>query len=314
MTKFPDEVLFRIFESACAKQRNSAQALNTVSKRFHEISTTLLYHTIDNAGYQHIRQLVLNLVRIPFHRRCIRNLCISDSRDLGPPNYAPPTPTPTAELKDIIQLVVWAAPTVETLAVCMFRTISNSRVTDMLFLQLFPCLVELSILAPYSCPPYAGNFPHLQYLHLSRNIWKYGYHMATDVVSSGSLAKCFPSLTHLYMSGLSGLDSPLSFVTELFPGTDDDGHNHAKASPELPGNMQVFAMRPILSEFSSREVHTSGLRSKVDGLAAQDRLRTIELYLLPNNDVFAEDIWRDWRDRLQGGIGCWELADENHIM
>jgi hypothetical protein len=42
-------------------------------------------------------------------------------------------------------------------------------------------------------------------------------------------------------------------------------------------------------------------------------MAVLELYLIPPDDLFASEFRRDWLDRLDGGNGCWRLAEEDHI-
>jgi hypothetical protein len=42
-------------------------------------------------------------------------------------------------------------------------------------------------------------------------------------------------------------------------------------------------------------------------------MAVLGLYLIPPEDLFASDFRRDWLDRLEGGNGCWRLAEEDRI-
>jgi hypothetical protein len=55
------------------------------------------------------------------------------------------------------------------------------------------------------------------------------------------------------------------------------------------------------------------LRRKIVALPAENIMAVLELYLIPPDDLFASEFRRDWLDRLDGGNGCWRLAEEDHI-
>ncbi|KAJ6493819.1 hypothetical protein DFH09DRAFT_847481, partial [Mycena vulgaris] len=212
MDKFPDEIVFHISNLVCDELRSTARVLSTVSKRFHAIFDEFLYRTIDITGYKHMHQLVSNLENIPARCSRIRHLYICDTSDLGPPQRPLPA-LATDDMNSAIRILVLAAPTVESFAICLSPTIFNTPIISRLFLLAFPQFYELSILGPYPLPSSPQNFPRLRYLHVCGNAWDIGhFNTAAGLFSSGSLTYSFPSLTHLY---ISGLDRCLSVIEEL---------------------------------------------------------------------------------------------------
>src|ERR1700728_487315 len=117
MNTVPLELHSYICQLACKDDRLTTQSLALVSKYFSEVARPFRYQSIAVAGPERITALHNKLAGFPPHMRRIRHLFLSDKRDGIIDQPAKSTSRLNdAEKTTVIQFLLLAAPTLETLA------------------------------------------------------------------------------------------------------------------------------------------------------------------------------------------------------
>jgi hypothetical protein len=252
--------------------------------------------------------------------RRIRHLCLSDR----PPQSTNVTRLGEGDKAHIVQLLLLAAPTLETLAFSASFPTTSASLIGTLFSIVFPCLAELTIAGYYPFPRLPASLPRLERLHLRGNRNPHG------LLQLGALDAVCPNLTHLMISDLS---MAVSFVDELEEAlktgrdseantnTSNDMYYPSPFTVNLPSKLEFIAIQPRLEperEFSGRH-RVSTLKDQ----EMMDRLERLRLdsaeaggihgvrFILRDRSVSAFDsnevARREWCDRLDGGNGCWGI-------
>ncbi|KAJ4491925.1 hypothetical protein C8J55DRAFT_402353, partial [Lentinula edodes] len=182
----------------------SIRSLLRASQLFHDICAPLKYHCLSlttASSIEHLHQELKHLENSPAHLRRILHLYISLSQS----DIQGDTECDT--ISHIFYILQCAAETLKTLTFIYHNTVFSTSVLGQLLRRSFPVLTELTIHGFYPFPKMNKSFmPMLERLHLSGNRNPYG------LLQLSSLDECFPSLSHLRISGLLMAGS---FVEEL---------------------------------------------------------------------------------------------------
>ncbi|KAE9410079.1 hypothetical protein BT96DRAFT_912947 [Gymnopus androsaceus JB14] len=238
-----------------------------------------------------------------------------------------------------------AAETLQSLTFIYHNHIFGTSVFGQLYRHSFPVLTELTIHGFYPFPsPMSPNelpvpdqanlssesvsscanasfMPMLERLHLSGNRNPYG------LLQLSSLDECFPSLTHLRVSGLLMAGS---FVEEVKSALEEHSSSHndddtkqssislARLPPILPSKLQSLVLQPGFMPLPMRPGVT-GSSAKKD-LLMMERLKEIDEVSKSRQGVCVTlkersqdpekicidlDLHSDWLGRMNGAVGCW---------
>ncbi|KAF9458500.1 hypothetical protein BDZ94DRAFT_1270402 [Collybia nuda] len=291
----PPELHSYICQLACVDDGITVRALSLVSRYYREIARPFVYQSVAISGTGNVAGLVERLEATPAHLRHIRHLFIADQASTKPPN-SPKSPC-APETAAIVRVLSFAAPTVETLSFVWRSPATSTMTIARLFRLRFPRLRELTVSGFY---PFltAKTMPSLERLHLHGNRNPHG------LLQMGSLDDACPSLTHLRVSGLS---MAVSFVSELQEAFSSD---HTSPFPAtLSSHVQQLIVQPAASLPASGKPGTSYFRDQamMDQLQALKPRKDLSFEVLerPDGEELYESFRRDWKARLEGGLGCW---------
>jgi hypothetical protein len=158
----------------------------------------------------------------------------------------------------------------------------------------------------------------LERLHLSGNRNPYG------LIQFSSLDECFPSLTHLRVSGLlmagsfvEEVNSALEEHSSSHNGDDVKERNASLAWPptRLPPKLQSILLQPGYTLLSTRPSATSNSAKKelwmMELLKKVARRRQGVCVTLkervqdPDIISISSGLYNDWFGRMNGDVGCW---------
>ncbi|KAF5390604.1 hypothetical protein D9757_002584 [Collybiopsis confluens] len=329
----PTELLTQIFAlTATSDSGVTLRSLLRVSRLFHDICVPLKFHCVtltSSLDIQHFHRELEHLEHAPVHLRRIFHLFIS----LNPSDID--TDTECDAMTKIFLILHTAADTLQSLTFICHNPLFSTSVFGRLFRQSFPVLTELTIHGfypfpntipsrEYSSPGLPSRevgtsyMPMLERLHLSGNRNPYG------LLQLSSLDECFPSLTHLRVSGLLMAGS---FVEEMKGALEEHSallsEDHITTPPKLPARLpsllQSLILQPGFIIFPERSNAASSISKKhlrmmerlkeIDDEAAKCR-QGIRVTLKncmhdPGAVGIGSELHSDWLSRMNGAEGCW---------
>ncbi|KAJ3724186.1 hypothetical protein DFJ43DRAFT_1090631 [Lentinula guzmanii] len=330
----PTEVLTQIFTLTTTLDSGaSLRSLLRVSQHFHDICLPLRFHCVSLTTGSSIKRLDQELKRLegsPPHLQRILYLYISPTQSDVHPDSECET------ISQIFCILQNAAETLQTLTFIYHNTLLSTSVLGRLFRNSFPVLTELTIHGFYPFPsPMPSNespasipiiemnesfMPMLQRLHLSGNRNPYG------LLQLSSFDKCFPSLSHLRISGLLMAGS---FVEEMKDALEkhtayDDLKSKSSCGTllywpaRLPNKLQSVVLQPGFMPPHNR-VGVVGSAVKKDTWMmiqlkdieeAAKRRRSVRVMLKdrmqdPDRVSVNSVLYCDWLGRMNGDEGCW---------
>ncbi|THU89943.1 hypothetical protein K435DRAFT_560728, partial [Dendrothele bispora CBS 962.96] len=187
LTSFPIELLSHIFSLACTDDGATVHSLSLVSRLFRSVACPLLYDTLSIHTSTQINHLSNLLPTLPPHLRLIRHLYVH----LSPPQARVDV---SSDIQNLFSILSLASSTLESLSFVYPNTVLSSSILARVSRIPSPKLRELTLHGFYPFPNASAVYmPKLERLHLSGNRNPYGlFHPG-----------CFPSLTHLKISGVS---------------------------------------------------------------------------------------------------------------
>ncbi|KAJ3883879.1 hypothetical protein F5051DRAFT_390446 [Lentinula edodes] len=326
----PTEILMHIFTlTTTIDSGASIRSLLRASQLFHDICAPLKYHCLSlttASSIEHLHQELKHLENSPAHLRRILHLYISLSQS----DIQGDTECDT--ISHIFYILQCAAETLRTLTFIYHNTVFSTSVLGQLLRKSFPVLTELTIHGFYPFPsPMPPSelptliemnesfMPMLERLHLSGNRNPHG------LLQLSSLDECFPSLSHLRISGLLMAGS---FVEELKSALEehiayDDNPKDPCNTPtyiqaKLPCRLRCIVLQPGFMPPSSRPgvagsavQKNSWMMTRLKDIEEAAKRRQNVLVTLkarmqdPDKVPVSSVLHRDWFGRMNGDEGCW---------
>ncbi|KAJ3779012.1 hypothetical protein FB446DRAFT_271442 [Lentinula raphanica] len=330
----PVEILTQIFTLVTTLDSGaSLRSLRRVSQLFNDICIPLKFLSLSLTTASSIEKLHQELQRLensPPHLRRIQHLYISlDASDMQS----------ESELDTISQIfftLQTAADTLQTLTFIYHNSPLSASVIGRLFREPLPVLTELTVHGFYPFPsPVPSSesvsflsvhslemnqscMPQLRRLHLSGNRNPHG------LLQLSSLDVCFPSLTHLRISGLL---MAASFAEEMKGAlemrSDDIPEGTCGMLPcnraILPSKLESVVLQPGYAPMLDRSGVLAGSALKKDTRMmvqlknieeAAKRRRGVHVIVKdrmqdPARIPVGAVLYRDWLGRMNGDEGCW---------
>lgn len=310
MDTLPVELTSHILQFACTDNGQTARRLSLVSSHFRLVAQPYRYQSIAVSGHTQISALAQILALTPTHARRTRDVCITDTS---------PTPAAAALVAPhLTRLLALLAPTIETLSLSCGSPRTSTVLIAFLFGLHHPRLAELSVRGYYPFPALPRAMPALSHLHLTGNRNPHGLLMA------GGLEAAFPGLTHLRVSGLLGARTFAGEVVEAVEGAESadairDGEG-AMFVAKLPASVRRVFIQPqptptampgvvVVSANPKPTAHEYMLEALHTLAATHAHPGGIQVTLVKADDASAASAEAEWRDRLDGGDGCWAVSN-----
>jgi len=316
MEKLPPEICTKIFSSACLDTGFTGCSLSLVSKYVHEASLPTRLQSVSLRGHRQILAFASMLDRMSPHLRRIQHLFISS-------NPLPPCDTDNMNKTNgdkeiagaVLGILKNAARRLELLDLALTDDIESS--IDPARISL-PRLKELTTNGIFVFRQLEGDqitltlepCHELRRLHVSQPIFIDYY----DLELFGHIGRLAPSLTHLRLSAPRGSHTfPLTLQAALQPLLEHIGNQSQTCT--LPASLtkvlvqsepprrvskcgtpriRYYHMLESLRVLQERDGRIVLLKHKREGEAGLSQL---------------SDGLSDWRDRVDGGEGCWNLDD-----
>ncbi|KIK67884.1 hypothetical protein GYMLUDRAFT_68901 [Collybiopsis luxurians FD-317 M1] len=335
----PTELLAQIFALTTTLDSGATlRSLLLVSRLFHSISVPLKFYCVNLTTSRDIQRFHRELERLehaPTHSRRIFHLFVSLAQsDIE-------TDTECDTINQIFSILHTAADTLQSLTLIYHNTLFSTSVFGRLFRFSLPVLTELTIHGFYpfpspvpfnefpssdsaSCKINTSFMPMLERLHLSGNRNPYG------LLQLSSLGECFPSLTHLRVSGLQMAGSfaeevkiALEEHSACFPNRSNEESEERipaleRSPARLPPNLQSLVVQPGYILLPGRPNAAASVlkkdswmmgRLKEIGEAAKGR-QGVRVTLKdrmqdPATAPVSSGLYKDWLGRMNGAEGCW---------
>ncbi|KAJ3722465.1 hypothetical protein C8R42DRAFT_709574 [Lentinula raphanica] len=317
----PVEILTQIFTLVTTLDSGaSLRSLRRVSQLFDDICVPLKFLCLSLTTAWSIEKLHQELQRLensPPHLRRIQHLYISlDASDMQS----------ESELDTISQIfftLQTAADTLQTLTFIYHNSPLSTSVIGRLFREPLPVLTELTVHGFYPFPsPVPSSesdsflsvhsfkemnqscMPQLRRLHLSGNRNPHG------LLQLSSLDVCFPSLTHLRISGLL---MAASFAEEMKGAlemrSDDIPEGTCESVVLQPGYAPMLDRSGVLAGSALKKdtrmmvqlknIEEAAKRRRGVHVIVKDRMQD------PARIPVGAVLYRDWLGRMNGDEGCW---------
>lgn len=224
-------------------------------------------------------------------------------------------------LRHILTLV---SPQLRSLTLLHYEY-SIKNITD-LFLLPYPSLEELTVRGDYPIFPSSLYLPKLARLHLAAG------DMPNPWASFSVLSDGCPNLTHLRVTEPLSCILSGSMLAEAFEvahgyldynaeaiampvGRHPNGTTWYPPPPRLPQTLQTLLLQPYPPEMSVIGMPYQDHVDMMDRLEALEK-KVCHFKLIPvNNEHYIlpysfDAAYRDWTDRMEGGLGCWHESKE----
>ncbi|KAJ8455794.1 hypothetical protein ONZ45_g18863 [Pleurotus djamor] len=257
-------------------------------------------------GSNAILNVATGIEKLPFHRRKICHLFISDKHISKSPanihDHALVEIDPEVE-NAMLRILHLASPTLETLTCVVTDAYRSTCIISKLFRMSFPRLRELTVHGFYPYPSTPNSFPALTHLHLSGNRNPHG------LLQLGGLEVACPRLSDLRVSDVNGA---VAFADELHDALMPPGASRREAHQmmvsKLPASIEAVIVQPASVSTFPAKCGTA----KRKALMMIDRMRDtasrsekVPLKLVESRVSGPCVLKSDWIGRLEGGNGCW---------
>lgn len=310
------ELHAQIFEYACIDDGSTARSLALVSRYVHAVAQPFLYQSLVVRGLAQIHALTTRLAPLPHYLRRIRHLYLDDQdrasdagRDAGDLDRW------EAACTAVAQLLVLAAPTLETLALTADCPFTGTSIIGHLWSLHLPRLRELAVRGFYPFPAGAdaggATMPRLRRLYLAAN------RSPTGLLGSGGLKDACPRLEHLVIEGVFAAQGFANEVERMFWREGEHGRGGVRDDEDspLPPALSRVVIRPeALPPKSSMRVRayhakmTDLLERAAEGSGGRVAVRpppACETEIArPRNGR----MYQFWEERIAGGSAWWEDA------
>ncbi|KAF8994425.1 hypothetical protein BDQ17DRAFT_1098288 [Cyathus striatus] len=278
MNTLPPELHSVIFSLSCTDAGYTSRSLSQVSTYFREIAAPLLYRTLSLSARQ-LHALVEKLEKTSPRLRHVHHLFVTDAESKVP-----------FDTKTVLRLLSLTSPTLTTFALVSTNPQTGVPILGRIFRMSFPSLKELWVSGYYPFPTSPSMFPSLKRLHLNGNRNPHG------LLQTGNLDESCPSLSHLYISGLS---MAVTFALELESALNTDASSLFPST--LPSSLKSVVVQAGLAldqggktaklKDELMELHLVRMMSApvVNGVAVS---------LLPRKAVGVEEVRGEWLDAL----------------
>jgi len=299
MNVLPVEMHSVICEFACTDDGRTGRSLGLVSKYYREVVHPFRYQSIAVVGQSQVAELSYRLQKTPPTQR-VRNIFISDA---APDNESGIPPQHGAS--QITRLLGLVSSAVETLTLHCDNPRTSTSLLAFLFGLHYPYLRELTVVGYYPFPHVPNAMPRLKFLHLNGNRNPHG------LLQMGGLDVVCPELTHLRISGLS---RATAFAAELVEAmTGDDDASQALFNAMLPPNVRHIVIQPDFpvhtsAKFAAARLSDDSMMEQFGGIVGNAAItRDMQFTLLKRSGDTTSTSKRQWLERLNGGLGCWDM-------
>ena len=317
------ELHAQIFEYACVDDGSTARSLALVSRYIHAVAQPFLYQSLAVRGPVQIHALTSRLAPLPHYLRRIRHLYLAELRDdqawpAGRNGDASDLEGWEAACAAIAQLLVLAAPTLETLALTADCPFTGTSIIGHLWSLHLPLLRELAVRGFYPFPAGAdaegATMPRLRRMYLAAN------RSPTGLLGSGGLKDACPLLEHLVIEGVFAAQGFANEVERIFGRESERGHardslvDGDEDSP-LPSALRRVVIRPEALPPKSG-IRVRAYHAKMTDLLERAAGGSGGRVVLRPPPVFEAEVTRPkngrmyelWTERIAGGSAWWEDA------
>ncbi|KJA13646.1 hypothetical protein HYPSUDRAFT_49738 [Hypholoma sublateritium FD-334 SS-4] len=301
MDTLPTELHALICQKACADYGSTIRSLNSVSRYFHEVSRSYLYHRTSAFGTAQALRLLERLERTPPRLREIHHLFLSDvSPDASSSKF--PKRLTDRETQALTRIIILAAPTLHSFALVAHSLYCSTALIARVWRTSFPHLQRLALSGFYPFPSAPGRFPKLSHLHLDGNRNPHG------LLQMGALEDACPTLSTLRISGLGAAGAFVVELEEALAGDEVfDELSDYTAPTRLPPSIRAVTLQAAPEPPTASMEAYSGSAARMKDTILLGRLEALKqrkakdgermrIRVLERNStmISPEDIRREW--------------------